>query len=102
MSQSSPLPPPKIDRAILSAMSRITCVRCNQRTVYVTPKGVVGKLCEQCFLIALSELPNPYCEYCLGEGEYYSHSEDGIMINCNCSIFDEDGITKRFVGDQNK
>ena len=85
-------------------MNKPNCVKCN-RTVYVTTKGVVGKLCERCFLDALSRLPNPDCEYCLGQGEYYWHSEDcdndlcvlaggyddciGQMIDCDCSIFDD-------------
>lgn len=90
---------------IYTRENMITCIKCNQRTVYVTPKGIVGKLCAQCFLIAFSELPNPDCEYCYGEGEYYWHSGDcennlcclaggyedcnGKMIDCDCSIFDD-------------
>jgi hypothetical protein len=84
---------------------RITCIRCGERTVYVTPKGAVGRLCGQCFLIAFSEIPDPDCEHCQGNREYYWHSEDctndlcslaggyddcqGRMIVCGCSIFDK-------------
>lgn len=101
----SPTTGDMINRAISGAMQRITCIRCNQRTVYVTPRGVVGNLCSQCFLSAFSELPNPNCEYCYGEGEYYWHSEDcddescclaggyhdcsGKVVSCGCSIFDD-------------
>jgi hypothetical protein len=93
-----------IDRAIQSAMSKITCVRCNERTVYVTPKGKVGRLCGPCFLVAFSELPNPDCENCLGMGQYLAHSNDcnddlcvlaggyhdcrGNLQECDCSILD--------------
>ncbi len=84
--------------------NRIICIKCSERTVYVTPKGKVGKLCSSCFLEALSELPDPDCEICLGQGECYTHSDDceddlcalaggyhdcnGIVESCGCSIFD--------------
>lgn len=93
------------DRAISAAMHRITCIRCNKRTVYVTPQGHVGRLCSQCFVVAFSELPNPDCEDCFGNGEYYTHSNDcdddlcalaggyhdcdGIVKDCHCSILDQ-------------
>lgn len=94
-----------IARAMSGAVGRIACIKYNERTVYVTPKGVVGKLCSQCFLAAFSELPNPDCECCMGEGEYYTHSDDceddlcalaggyhdcsGKVVDCNCSIIDD-------------
>lgn len=99
-----------ISRAISGAKRRITCIRCNERLVYITPKGIIGKLCSQCFLTALSELPNPDCEHCLGEGEYYWHSENcdndlcslaggyndcaGRIVDCNCSILEGTSIFK--------
>lgn len=94
----------RIDRAIQSAMHRITCIKCKERTVYVTPKGKAGRLCGQCFLIAFSKFPNPDCENCLGMGEYLAHSDDcnsdlcvlaggyhdcnGTLQECDCSILD--------------
>ncbi len=83
-------------------MDRIICIRCKTRTVYVTKKGKIGKLCSQCFLDAFSELPDPDCETCLGQGEYYTHSDEcdddlcalaggyhdckGKVVGCDCSL----------------
>lgn len=99
-----------ISRAMLSAIREITCIKCNKRTVYVAPNGKPGKLCARCLLKAFSDLPNPDCEVCLGQGEYYFHSDDcdddlcalaggyhdctGKVVDCDCSIFDNWGSSK--------
>ena len=80
------------------------CSKCNHNPVHIMPGGKAGKLCAQCFLIAFSEIPNPDCETCGGQGEYLTHSyecEDdlcalaggyhdctGMVVDCDCSIFD--------------
>jgi hypothetical protein len=82
----------------------VRCIKCEEREVYISPKGHMGKLCAVCFLKAFTRLPNPDCPYCSGTGECYTHSPDcnddlcalaggyhdcgGVVVDCDCSILD--------------
>lgn len=82
------------------------CAKCNILPV-TAAKFTSEKLkqyCSVCIVTAIKMLPNPDCEYCLGQGEYYWHSGgctndlcalaagyddcEGQMIDCSCSILD--------------
>lgn len=61
-------------------------------------------ICSRCAWQRIAGLPDPDCENCGGQGEYYWHSEDchnddcalaggygeceGRIIDCGCSLFD--------------
>jgi hypothetical protein len=82
------------------------CVKCGILPVtaveFVSEK--LRQYCSVCVVKAIKQLPNPDCEYCLGQGEYYWHSSDcindlcalaggygdceGQMTDCNCSVSD--------------
>ena len=89
------------------------CIKCNLQPPIKSIKSIksikaieLQKYCSVCIVAAISQLPNPDCEYCMGEGAYYGHSHDcdndgcvlaggfydcrGQMIKCDCSILDRD------------
>jgi hypothetical protein len=89
----------------------ILCKKCRRNSVYAENlSGLRAKYCRECLLIAISSLPNPDCEYCLGQGQYYWHSQDcdndycalaggygdcqGRVEECECSILDGSDIEK--------
>ncbi len=80
----------------------LLCIKCNILPVTAIQFGseVLSRHCSIC----IKKLPDPDCEYCLGEGEFYWHSDDcanddcalaggygdceGQMGECSCSILD--------------
>ena len=82
-----------------------TCIKCHrplEKWKLVSDK--LKRYCASCVIEAVKKLPNPDCGYCLGDGEYLTHSSDcdddlcilsagyhdckGQMMDCNCSILD--------------
>ncbi len=85
------------------------CIKCGILSVVAIEFSSkrLRQYCRVCILDAIKKLPNPDCEHCLGEGEYYWHNSyclnddcvlaggyddcNGQIIDCNCSILD--GVT---------